>query len=567
MAELQELENFRSELRHLRKKLVSDELQHRIQENRYRLPSNSSQRLRNYLNPNLNGRELPLSYSNELMIFVGSGVAQYILGIILNRNLIEVQNTFSFLTDCWSFSRGEITRKDARLLFASLCTIRLFLKFNADDFSDIRNDARLLYNDENAVSSLGSNEKILLDEFMERLNYSMEDELRFHLSADVENVMALRYISQLPSDPATVRPPSLNFEVLYEPPQISKSSPPDVAPKMERHKSAPYRYQVWFGTNRKPVDSADTSQGFTNTRDVDGRVHYGVCNVVVPESHKFGSTGTNFLKRWARLRFHDDHLTLENILPFSGEDDFTQGIQDYFSACRPESRELVVYLHGFNTSFEGAAIRAAQIGFDLKITGAMAFFSWPSLNTLIGYPSDAESISASERQIADFIKMSVTQTDATRVHMIVHSMGNRGFARAISRIAEDIKRSGVAFGQIILAAPDIDVDVFKDLATVYPSISARTTMYVSSKDIALQVSSYIQNSTRAGYTPPYTVVEGIDTVEVTDVDLTIMGHGYVAEAHAVLNDIKQLLDSNKSPSTRSLVQRKEKDGMVWYFQN
>jgi len=40
--------------------------------------------------------------------------------------------------------------------------------------------------------------------------------------------------------------------------------------------------------------------------------------------------------------------------------------------------QALVYLYGYNVGFEDAAIQAAQIGFDLKVPGATAFFRWPS---------------------------------------------------------------------------------------------------------------------------------------------------------------------------------------------
>ena len=137
------------------------------------------------------------------------------------------------------------------------------------------------------------------------------------------------------------------------------------------------------------------------------------------------------------------------------------------------------------------------------------------------------------------------------VHIIAHSMGNRGLARAIQRITISASRqAGIKFGQIILAAPDIEAGLFRDLARIYPEISTRTTMYVSARDRALGMSKWLQDSDRAGFTPPVMVVPLIDTVEVTNVDLTLLGHGYYAEAESVLYDIKELLEHNSPPERR-----------------
>jgi hypothetical protein len=55
---------------------------------------------------------------------------------------------------------------------------------------------------------------------------------------------------------------------------------------------------------------------------------------------------------------------------------------------------------------------------------------------------------------------------------------------------------------------------------------------------------------RAGYTPPVTVVPGIDTIEVSNIDLTFLGHGYVAEARPILSDMHSLIAEDKSPDNR-----------------
>ena len=313
-------------------------------------------------------------------------------------------------------------------------------------------------------------------------------------------------------------------------------------------------YDVWFGTNRAPVDEHDPSRGYTNERDPKGTVHYGTCSVAIPRTHKFGSTGRPFWKRWIRLDFADDHLRLRRISPFSSERDFLDAMREEMEALGEDERVVLVYLHGFNTSFEEAALSAAQIGFDIKVPGATAFYSWPSMADVKGYPADIARVEASERQIAEFLTAVATRAGAERVHIIAHSMGNRGFARAIARITSHATTTGnVRFGQILLAAPDIDVDLFNQLAIAYPTISERTTMYVSARDKALAMSSWLQDSDRAGFTPPVTLLEGIDTIEVTNIDLTLLGHGYFAEAAPVLYDIKSLMEANTDPDKRSRI--------------
>jgi esterase/lipase superfamily enzyme len=142
-------------------------------------------------------------------------------------------------------------------------------------------------------------------------------------------------------------------------------------------------------------------------------------------------------------------------------------------------------------------------------------------------------------------------TESEAEPIIAHSMGNRGLLRAVNRIASQAqKRSEKPFGQIILAAADVDADVFRKLSAAYTELAQRTTLYVSSRDRAVEASMWLHKYPRAGLVPPVLIVPGIDTINVVNVDLTMLGHGYIAEARAVLTDIYHLFKEGKPPKDR-----------------
>jgi len=150
------------------------------------------------------------------------------------------------------------------------------------------------------------------------------------------------------------------------------------------------------------------------------------------------------------------------------------GPHAFFEALRneladSEGKQLLFYLHGYNTSFDEAARRAGQLFADLKVDGASAFFSWPSKASTRDYLADGDRIADSEADIARFLRGLATELGGATVHIIAHSLGNRGLARAIQRItAVAASSTSVRFGQIILAAPDISVELFQDLARRLP---------------------------------------------------------------------------------------------------
>ena len=250
------------------------------------------------------------------------------------------------------------------------------------------------------------------------------------------------------------------------------------------------------------------------------------------------------------MRGGDDRLRLMNIKP-QNEIDFWTAISQQWSVLDPWNRHAVIFVHGYNVSFEGAALRAAQIGYDLSINGAMAFFSWPSQGRTSDYPVDEDAIEQSEIPIADFMIDFAAKSGADVVHIIAHSMGNRGVLRAVNRIADRAEQqSGVPFGQIALAAADVNANTFRSLCGAYSRVAKRTTLYVSEGDLAIGASVWLHKFPRVGLLPPVFVVSGIDTVNVANVDLSFLGHGYVAEARSVLTDMYQLFSSDAPPERR-----------------
>jgi esterase/lipase superfamily enzyme len=286
--------------------------------------------------------------------------------------------------------------------------------------------------------------------------------------------------------------------------------------------------------------------GFSGERNA--TAHYGWCHIAIPESHKIGSIGSPWWKRL--LTRKDDRLKLVKLRVLTDSEYWTD-VANALRKVSPADRDAVVFLHGYNVSFEQAALRAAQLGCDLGIAGVMAFYSWPSKGTLQGYSADEASIEASEGLITDYLVAMARKSGAAKVHIIAHSMGNRALLRAIDRISLRAgERADVCFDQIILAAADVDQDSFRRLSVAYQRVATRTTMYVCAKDRAAEASRWLHEYPRAGLTPPVLIVPGIDTVSVSNLDLTLLGHGYVAEARELLTDIHALLQHGAAPKDR-----------------
>lgn len=306
-------------------------------------------------------------------------------------------------------------------------------------------------------------------------------------------------------------------------------------------------YPVWFGTNRRPLDPTDPGKGFGS--EVDERIHFGKRIVRIPSSHRVGELGSPL---WKRLLLQvDDRITVDPATVLAREA-FERDVRRFLSGLDASDRNVLVYIHGFNTGFDDAARRAAQLGFDLKVPGITVLYSWPSRGSVSGYLADLSAIEASEAQIADFLIAVSALADRGKVHIIAHSMGNRGLLRALHRAtAQAALRAGTRFGQIFLSAPDISVAAFRQLASVYPQVAERTTLYVADQDRALAALEWFtEGGSRVGGSPPVLVLPGIDTVRVRDNSLFRLGHSYFAEEPDVLRDIRAQLYWREGPERR-----------------
>jgi esterase/lipase superfamily enzyme len=323
----------------------------------------------------------------------------------------------------------------------------------------------------------------------------------------------------------------------------------------------PQGYRVWYATNRIVVEGEEGVFGYGN--GLSDATSHGYCVVHVPKSHVMGSLGSNVLVRIVR---GDDRLKVVGISPLS-VDEFVGGLAGQIAEAPSGERHAVVFIHGYNVSFQDAALRAAQIGKDLGINGAMAFFSWPSKGRFWSYFADADSLAASTTQITDFLVAIATLPDVEHVHVIAHSIGNRGALQAVGRIAVEAERlSGRRFSQFVLAAADVAADVFRKESGPYLQLGEQTTLYVSSRDRALATSKRISEHDRVGLHPPLSCFEGFCTVDVGDVDLDRLGHGYVGDNKGVLGDLHQLIFSGKGPDARFGLERREcESGAYWAF--
>ncbi len=215
-----------------------------------------------------------------------------------------------------------------------------------------------------------------------------------------------------------------------------------------------------------------------------------------------------------------------------------------------------VFVHGFNTSFDYALYRTAQIAYDLKFDGAPFVYSWPSGGKVASYTYDRGSAEQAEPHLAEFLDIVVKQSGAKSISLIAHSMGNELLLRVLERLRPQAPK-GVTISQVILAAPDVDRDKFMNIAREITDFAKGVTLYAASNDRALGYSARFWGGVpRAGDVPAAgpLIVPGVDTIDVSAVSTDSLGlnHSGYAENNALLNDIKLLLQTGERPPDKRI---------------
>jgi len=289
--------------------------------------------------------------------------------------------------------------------------------------------------------------------------------------------------------------------------------------------------------NRVPLFIASTrrSEGATD----DGRPHFSLTAVGVPQNHRPGAVERPSFGQADKHR----HFTVLSKRSLD-EEEFYGEIATHLSGRVGSSRDILLYVHGFNTSHDEARFRLAQIVADGGFSGVPALFSWNSRGGLFNYESDKEAATVS-RDALEKVVLSLAKTPGVgRVHILAHSMGSWLTMETLRGIAlsghPDLDGR---LGEVMLANPDIDLNVFRQqVARVDPH---RISIFVANNDRALALSSRIAGDRpRLGAMDPAKPEEkaeldrlGVAVHDISSFSTDYIGHGAFAEAPDVVKKI------------------------------
>jgi len=187
-------------------------------------------------------------------------------------------------------------------------------------------------------------------------------------------------------------------------------------------------------------------------------------------------------------------------------------------ATRPRGdRKVFVFVHGINTMFAEGLYRLVQVVQDSKSNSVPVLFTWASRGKVVEYLYDNNSATAARDELEHTLRL-LFASDADKINILAHSMGNWVTVEALRQI----KISGrplpsAKIGTIVLASPDIDLDVFKSQLRRFGVAHKPFTVVLSENDRALGLSKFIAGGeSRVGDAD----VDELAALGATVVDLT-----------------------------------------------
>lgn len=201
--------------------------------------------------------------------------------------------------------------------------------------------------------------------------------------------------------------------------------------------------------------STDTKSLYSGERGIG--VDHASINVTIPPVHK---TGSLELPRYGEPSLAK-HFTIRDREYMDSGEAFTQAVNAQITAREDIDRDVLLFVHGYNTGFSDSVLRFSQFAHDSGFQGTLVLFTWASRGSPVEYFYDRESATISRDGLEKTLRL-LAGTKARKVHIMAHSMGNWVAMESLRQlqIAGDPTLGG-KIGEVVLASPDIDVDVFK----------------------------------------------------------------------------------------------------------
>lgn len=296
-------------------------------------------------------------------------------------------------------------------------------------------------------------------------------------------------------------------------------------------KLEPLQLNLFVASTRPPPGQSAAS--------ADGRAHFAMNMISIPPGHKAGQIE---LPNWGKASPKSHFVvTYERGM---GEGEFMSEIASHISGRVGADRDVLVFVHGFNTSYDEARLRLAQIVADGRFGGVPVLFTWASASQFLAYEGDKQSATIARDAFVELLANLGKTPGVGRVHVLAHSMGGWLAMETLRQnaIAGNPTLNG-RLGEVMLAAPDIDIAVFRQQMARLQG--ARISVFATPDDRALNLSSRLAGlRPRLGAIDPAKSADraelqrmGVRIYDLSQFSGGFIRHGVYADAPSVIRTI------------------------------
>jgi esterase/lipase superfamily enzyme len=281
-------------------------------------------------------------------------------------------------------------------------------------------------------------------------------------------------------------------------------------------------------TTRKPVNGGRASPWFSAERSP--RMTIARAKLMPPDFGRFSFASVG-MSDWR----------IDSVEPVPGQ------LGEFLTQAGGEP-DVLIYVHGFRQTFEGATLDAARLSDGINFRGATMVFSWPSKAGLFDYAYDRESAVWSRDAFERVLGTVMANPNRGRVHIVAHSMGTMLTLESIRQV---YGRYGDAaadrIGALVFASPDIDLDIFTSSITRIGPLADKITVISATNDRALALSSRVAGGiTRVGAAEKAALERlGVRVVDASQYGWGIINHDLFLSNNEVRRVIRRAVDNSR----------------------
>lgn len=256
--------------------------------------------------------------------------------------------------------------------------------------------------------------------------------------------------------------------------------------------------------------SPDKSQLFSGERS--DALHFAEMVVSIPRNREPGTIKPPKEKPDLARDFGVTSATLTD-----DEAVFASRLRSDLASLPAGKRSVFIFVHGYNVSFAAGLFAAAQIHHDYRVPGVSMHYSWPSAQKTALYLYDRDSAEYARDGLTRALKIAAAAKPESII-VLAHSMGTFLTMEAMRTLALTGDTATIAkIDALILAAPDIDVDVFRTQLASLTTRPKAMIVLVSEEDKALKLSGELRGGrprVGAGANKEELVAEGLIVLDI-----------------------------------------------------